>query len=475
MSQTLEDLGLPTRLHELTGATWEELNKLADPGGDTPAVHEALDQLREAYVDLYEESAAISRSSVVAAEQRLKRQKGPSARARAARRRPDPARRAGRDPAVGAPRAAQDGGPRAARMTASGSGHPQPRGPHRVRHHLALDAARRPAARRHRRAAGQGRGAAACRGCCRRCCGRATTCWSSTTARPTAPPRWPPRPPRGPGSPTSSARRRTPSRWPAPAPSTSPSPSGRCTRWPTSTTGASPRCGPATRGSGTATWSSPPRARCRSATSAGRSATSSRSSGCPRHGLYLESESKGYLDLGLRNAEEWGFPIGPDFVFTKAFEWEIRTTPDPVRSIGLPHGLCVELKYLDGDEFAHWTDPASFATSYRNKRKRREWTVYNALLEGTVLPGRARDHRARGHAHRRPRHPGVAAARAPAARGRAAGAGPALPGSAGAGAPRARLSGLCRTPFDKAARVQCCGRRAALSGGAESHIWCVGE
>ena len=47
----------------------------------------------------------------------------------------------------------------------------------------------------------------------------------------------------------------------------------------------------------------------------------------PRHGLYLESDRKGYLDLGLRNAEEWGFPIGPDFVFTKAFEWEIRTTP----------------------------------------------------------------------------------------------------------------------------------------------------
>ena len=31
--------------------------------------------------------------------------------------------------------------------------------------------------------------------------------------------------------------------------------------------------------------------------------------------------------------------------------------------------------------------PSSFATSYRNKRKRREWTVYNALLEGEVLPG----------------------------------------------------------------------------------------
>jgi hypothetical protein len=107
----------------------------------------------------------------------------------------------------------------------------------------------------------------------------------------------------------------------------------------------------------------------------------------PRHGLYLADERHGYLDLGLRNAEEWGYPIGPEFVFTKAFEWEIRTTPVGVRSIGLPHGLCEELKYLDGDEFAHWTDPESFATSYRNKRKRREWEVFNYLKQGVVPTG----------------------------------------------------------------------------------------
>jgi hypothetical protein len=58
-----------------------------------------------------------------------------------------------------------------------------------------------------------------------------------------------------------------------------------------------------------------------------------------------------------------------------------------VRSIGLPHGLCVELKYLDGEEFAHWTDPESFATSYRNKRKRREWEVFHALCAGVVPEG----------------------------------------------------------------------------------------
>lgn len=73
MSQSLDDLGLPPRLHELTADTWTELTKLADPACDTPDAHATLDQLREAYVDLYAESEAISRSSVVAAEQRTKR------------------------------------------------------------------------------------------------------------------------------------------------------------------------------------------------------------------------------------------------------------------------------------------------------------------------------------------------------------------------------------------------------------------
>ena len=74
MSQGLDDLGLPPRLRELTHETWNELNKLADPGGDTPEVHTTLDQLRQGYVDLYAEAEAISRSSVVAAEQALRRQ-----------------------------------------------------------------------------------------------------------------------------------------------------------------------------------------------------------------------------------------------------------------------------------------------------------------------------------------------------------------------------------------------------------------
>ena len=52
----------------------------------------------------------------------------------------------------------------------------------------------------------------------------------------------------------------------------------------------------------------------------------------------------------------------------------------------LPALLCVEIKHLHGDEFAHWTDPESFATSWRNQRKRREWEVFHALRAGDAAP-----------------------------------------------------------------------------------------
>ncbi|MGA8847938.1 MAG: sulfotransferase family protein, partial [Nocardioides sp.] len=81
MGQSLDDLGLPPRLHELTAETWSELNKLAEPGGDTAEVHATLDELRESYADLYAEAEAISRSTVVATEQRLRRPAQPASQA----------------------------------------------------------------------------------------------------------------------------------------------------------------------------------------------------------------------------------------------------------------------------------------------------------------------------------------------------------------------------------------------------------
>lgn len=65
MTMDLADLKLPKRLHQLVEATWSTLNELVED--DSAAHRETLDQLREEYVELYAESEAISRSSVVAA------------------------------------------------------------------------------------------------------------------------------------------------------------------------------------------------------------------------------------------------------------------------------------------------------------------------------------------------------------------------------------------------------------------------
>lgn len=74
VNQSLDDLGLPSRLHELTGETWAQLDRLADEGNDTPEAHTTFDQLRDAYVDLYEEAEAISRSTAVHARLQGRRQ-----------------------------------------------------------------------------------------------------------------------------------------------------------------------------------------------------------------------------------------------------------------------------------------------------------------------------------------------------------------------------------------------------------------
>lgn len=70
MQEDLGALGVPDHLRELVEETWRTLDGLADADGDTPATHAVLDGLRAAYVDLYAEAEAISRSSVVAVRHR---------------------------------------------------------------------------------------------------------------------------------------------------------------------------------------------------------------------------------------------------------------------------------------------------------------------------------------------------------------------------------------------------------------------
>jgi hypothetical protein len=102
----------------------------------------------------------------------------------------------------------------------------------------------------------------------------------------------------------------------------------------------------------------------------------------PRHPLYIESEQVGYLDLGLHNVEHYGHPILSGYCYVKAFEWESLRVPPGSRNFTLPAGSCLELKHLDEDEFSHWTDHQAFATSFRTRRKRRDFATFRAINAG---------------------------------------------------------------------------------------------
>ena len=58
----------------------------------------------------------------------------------------------------------------------------------------------------------------------------------------------------------------------------------------------------------------------------------------PRHPLTVVDESTGWLDLSLRFLEPWVYPMGPDFTFVKAFDWELREFPAGRRADRAPAG-----------------------------------------------------------------------------------------------------------------------------------------
>ena len=101
--------------------------------------------------------------------------------------------------------------------------------------------------------------------------------------------------------------------------------------------------------------------------------------------LYVASDRVAYLDCGMRNKEPFGYPVAPDYAHMKAFEWELPVWPEQVNFTRMRQGSCVELKWLDADEFGHWTAPSEFAGA-RTVRKRREWEVYTALAAGKEAP-----------------------------------------------------------------------------------------
>ncbi len=103
-----------------------------------------------------------------------------------------------------------------------------------------------------------------------------------------------------------------------------------------------------------------------------------------RDPVYVESERTAYVDTTPGKAEPWGWRNSPAYTFTKAFDWELMLprAGDPVTR--LPDSMCFELKWLDAEEFAHWSHADFKAVT--NDRKRRDWELFHALREGSAPP-----------------------------------------------------------------------------------------
>jgi len=103
-----------------------------------------------------------------------------------------------------------------------------------------------------------------------------------------------------------------------------------------------------------------------------------------RDPVYVESESVAYVDAAVGKAEPWGWRNTSEHTFSKAFDWELMLPRPSDLVTKLPNFVCFELKWLDADEFGHWSH-TDFKVEI-NGRKRREWDLYHALKEGASLP-----------------------------------------------------------------------------------------
>ena len=358
VQSTWDDVEVPGRLREIAEETWRGLTKLAEPGGDTPDVHALLDEVREAYVAFYDEAEAVAQSSVIAA-----RRQG-EAGAAGARGAPAGRRRAawsGRD-GGSARRWADERNREASRLPdplglGGRPAHPradlclpgQERGPQPalgaaadVRGGPARRAGRQPVRRRHRR--GRPAGGRGARGRAR----FTLACYPFQVAR------------------AGTEHLDTP-----------PDSVHSLTyfyNWSFSHV----RTSYSMKWDGDMVLSAEGVELLRDLS--WQLEDSNAVVAIPRHPMSVESESVAWLDLGYRFLEPWVYPMGPEFTFVKAFEWEVREFPPTPERIVAPEGMCVELKWLDQDEFAHWSDTDFDAV--RTPRKARELEVYRALREG---------------------------------------------------------------------------------------------
>ena len=396
--------------HHLGGAQQARRARTATPPRCTPT----LDELRDAYTDLYEEAEAISRSSVVAA-----RIAGAQAAAADRRRRPPRGARADRIPHDVRAKIPPSRPPRRCARRSAASGrrdeHPdqlgprpdQPRGTHRLRHRLALDPRR----------AGCGRGA--------------TAVLRVKDEAPSLPFVLPPllracdhvlvvdngsdrRHPRGGRRaaaagrawPTGSARRRTRSRSPAPAPSTSPTErSVHSLAYFYNWCFAQVRTRYSWKWDGDMVLTTEGEVSIGDLRLAGRRRPTSIIR-VPRHGLYLDDDRHGLPRPRPAQRRGVGLPDRPGLRVHQGLRVGDPDDARRVRSIGAAAGLVRGAEVPRRRRVRALDRPRVVRdAAIRNKRKRREWTVFNALQRRRGPDGVHRDRRARGRAHRRPRDP----------------------------------------------------------------------
>jgi glycosyltransferase involved in cell wall biosynthesis len=115
----------------------------------------------------------------------------------------------------------------------------------------------------------------------------------------------------------------------------------------------------------------------------------------PRFGLYVASADTAWVDVGAVNREPYGWPNAEGFCLSKGFEWEIPVfRPEVSKPRLLPDGICFEIKWLDLDEFDHWSH-RHFGMTPRTARKAREVEVFDQLRENGSVPGLIRFQRRR--------------------------------------------------------------------------------
>ena len=102
----------------------------------------------------------------------------------------------------------------------------------------------------------------------------------------------------------------------------------------------------------------------------------------PRHPLTVVDESTGWLDLSLRFLEPWVYPMGPDSRSSRPSTGSCASTRRASSGSCSSRGWCVEVKWLDADEYAHWRRDGVDFTNTRLYRKLREFEVDEAIRNG---------------------------------------------------------------------------------------------